>query len=452
MINTYTPYAYQEKSTQWIYDHPYCGLFLDMGLGKTVCTLTAIEELIYNRFEITKVLVIAPLRVANDTWPKEIKKWEHLQHLRVSVVTGSEKNRLQALKQEADIYVINRENVAWLIQSKLWFFDMCVIDELSSFKSSGSIRFRALRKYIFRCHRIVGLTGTPAPNGLIDLWSQLYLIDRGERLGRTITQYRRDYFKPEKFKGHVVYQYGLLEGAKDKILDKISDICISMKKEDYLEMPERIYQNVEVNLPSNIMKQYKTFEKEEILNLENEGAVVGVNAAAVMNKLQQFADGAIYTDAREVKRLHTAKLDVLEDLIEQANGQPVMVFYNFKHDKEAIESRFTTREIKTSDDIDDWNNGKIPILIAHPASIGHGLNLQFGGHIIIWYGLTWSLELYQQANDRLYRQGQEHAVVVYHLISKGTVDERIVKVLENKGDMQEELLQYLKEIKENEKI
>lgn len=444
----FKPYAYQKKAEDWIIEHLRCGLFLDMGLGKTICTLMAIEKLVYDYLEISKVLVIAPIRVAKSTWPAEIIKWDEINHLRYSVVVGTPSERMKALNTEADIYIINRENVVWLTENHHWDFDMVVIDELSSFKNNRSKRFKALKKYIGRCSRVVGLTGTPAPNGLMDLWSQLYLLDQGKRLGKTITRYREKYFKPGRSNGYVVYDYVLIEGAEEKIYDSLSDISLSMRKEDYLNMPERMYLDHEVELDPKVMKLYKQFEKDYLIEMGGDEAtddIVANNAAGLCNKLQQFANGRIYNEEKNVVDIHNQKLDELEDLIEQANGHPVIVFYAFQHDKDKIKSKFETREIVNDKDVDDWNRGEIPILLAHPASIGHGLNLQYGGRIIIWYGLTWSLELYQQANDRLYRQGQKKTVIVHHIVAKGTVDERILKALKSKEKMQDALIEYMKE-------
>lgn len=440
----FNPYPYQKKSIDWILEHDRCGLLLDMGLGKTVCTLTAIEDLIYNRFEISKVLIIAPIRVALSTWSSEIEKWDNIAHLRYSIAVGTPAQRMKALEQDADIYIINRENVVWLIENHHWNFDMCVIDELSSFKNNQSKRFKSLRKRIARCSRVVGLTGTPAPNSLMDLWPQLYLLDQGQRLGRTISQYRNRYFKPGRSNGYVVYDYTPLPEAEKEIYDRISDICISMKKEDYLEMPEKVFNTVDIELDKKSLKYYKQLERNAIIELGDDDAVLASNAASACNKLQQIANGAVYTEDRSAIRIHNAKLEALEELIESANGQPVIVFYQFKHDQERIKERFETRELKSDQDVKDWNDKKIPILLAHPASIGHGLNLQHGGHIIIWFGLTWSLELYLQANDRLYRQGQEKAVMIYHIVAKDTVDERIVKALSNKEKGQDALMDYVK--------
>lgn len=440
----FSPYPYQKKSIDWILEHDRCGLLLDMGLGKTVCTLTAIEDLIYNRFEVSKVLIIAPIRVALSTWSSEIEKWDNIAHIRYSIAVGTPAQRMKALEQDADIYIINRENVVWLIENHHWNFDMCVIDELSSFKNNQSKRFKSLRKRIARCGRVVGLTGTPAPNSLMDLWPQLYLLDQGKRLGKTISQYRNRYFKPGRSNGYVVYDYTPLPEAEKEIYDRISDICISMKKEDYLEMPEKVFNTVDIELDKKSLKYYKQLERNAIIELGDDDAVLASNAASACNKLQQIANGAVYTEDRSAIRIHNAKLEALEELIESANGQPVIVFYQFKHDQERIKERFETRELKSDQDVKDWNDKRIPILLAHPASIGHGLNLQHGGHIIIWFGLTWSLELYLQANDRLYRQGQEKTVMIYHIVAKDTVDERIVKALSNKEKGQDALMDYVK--------
>lgn len=440
----FKPYPYQKKSIEWILDHEKCGLLLDMGLGKSICTLAAVEDLIYNSMEISKVLIIAPIRVAQSTWSGEIEKWEEISHLRYSIAVGTPSQRKAAMNRDADVYIINRENVVWLVENYKWDFDMCVIDELSSFKNNQAKRFKALKKYIGRCKRIVGLTGTPAPNGLMDLWPQMYLLDKGERLGKTISQYRQRYFKPGRSNGYVVYDYVPVEGAEEKIYTSISDICISMKKEDYLDMPDKIFNTVQVELDVKALSYYKRLEKDAVIELSESDAVLAANAASACSKLQQIANGAVYTEEHSVVKVHDAKLEALEDLIESANGQPVIVFYQFKHDQARIQERFETRELKNDQDVKDWNDGNIPILLAHPASIGHGLNLQHGGHTIIWFGLTWSLELYMQANDRLYRQGQDKAVLIYHIIAKGTVDQRIVKALANKEHGQEALMDYVK--------
>ena len=414
-------------------------------VDKTAITLTAIDALMYDHFEISKVLIIAPLRVAQTTWTNEASKWEHLEHLRLARVIGSVSERQKALKSDADIYVINRENVEWLVENYPFDFDMVVIDELSSFKSYQSKRFKALRRVRPKVSRIVGLTGTPAPNGLMDLWAEINLLDMGERLGRYITHYRDRYFRPDKRNGAIVYSYKPLPDAEEQIYERISDICISMKAVDYLTMPERIDNMVEVSMSEKEKKLYRTLEKEMLLPFAD-GDIDAVNAAALTNKLLQLANGAAYDENGNVKLIHDRKLDALEDLIEAANGKPVLVYYSYKHDKERILQRFNAREINTEQDIADWNSGVIPIAVAHPASCGHGLNLQGGGSTIVWFGLTWSLELYQQANARLYRQGQTETVVINHIITKGTVDEKVMKALQNKDAGQELLLEAVKAI------
>lgn len=416
-----------------------------MGLGKTICTLSAIDELIYERLEIRKVLVIAPLRVAASVWAQEAAKWGQTRGLTVSRVLGSAIQRRKALRQPADIYVVNRENVCWLMKVQDFDFDMVVIDELSSFKSPSARRFRALRRVIKNARRVVGLTGTPAPNGLMDLWAEMYLIDNGERLGRTITGYRDAYFRPGWGNGYVVYSYTPLAGSEAAIKAKIADVCISMKKEDYLDMPDRVFQDVEVGLPPAAMAQYAAMERDFLLQIGDD-EITALNAGAVNVKLQQMANGQIYKEGGGFVGLHDAKLEALEQLVEEANGSPVLVFTAFRADVERIRSRLgkAVHGLDTEKDIAAWNAGKYPVAVAHPASIGHGLNLQQGGHIIIWYGLTWSLELYQQANDRLYRQGQTATVSVYHLVAKGTVDEACLAALAAKDAGQNALMDYLK--------
>ena len=442
----FVPYPYQEAAIRWVLDRPASGLFLGMGMGKTVVTLTAINELLFDRLEAARVLVIAPLRVARDTWAREAAKWDHLRRLRVSVVLGDARERLAALERPAEVYVINRENVPWLCETLFdWPFDMVVIDELSSFKSVQAKRFKALRKVRGRIRRIVGLTGTPAPNGLIDLWPQIYLLDRGERLGKTVGAYRARYFTPDRANGHIVYSYRLLPGADEAIQARIADVCMSLRKEDYLSLPGQLYETVEITPPPALLKQYRQFERDRIMEaMDGDGEIVALNAAALTGKLLQFANGAIYDDNGNSHIIHNLKLDALEDLIEAANGEPVLVFYAFKHDRDHIMRRVSCRELVTSEDIDAWNRKEIPVAIAHPASVGHGLNLQEGGHIIIWFGLTWSLELYQQANERLNRPGQTHVCRIYHLVLKGTHDERVLAALERKDTSQRALIDALR--------
>lgn len=444
----YVPHDYQRFAIQKLIELPEAGLFQDMGMGKTVTTLTAINELMYERFEINRVLVIAPKRVAEDTWITESEKWDHLQHLRISRVLGTQKQRMEALQVQADIYVINRENVTWLVDiyRKQWPFDMVVVDELSSFKSPSAKRFKSLKQIRPLIKRFVGLTGTPAPNGLLDLWPQMYLIDRGERLGKTVTGYRNRYFYPAKANGFVVYSYELRNGAEENIREKISDICISMKAQDYLDMPELIVNDIQINLEKKEMERYKELEKEQLIEIDEE-QITALNAASVYNKLLQMANGGVYADDGSVVEIHERKLEILEEILDTSNGQPVLVFYNFRHDYERLMKYFrkhNPRTLKNQQDIKDWNLGKIPLLLAQPASMGHGLNIQAGGHIIVWYGLNWSLELYQQANARLYRQGQKHGVIIHRLIAKGTVDEDVIRRLEKKDETQESLLESLK--------
>lgn len=445
----FKPYPYQDYAINHILDNNASGLFLDMGMGKTVSTLTSLDNLLWLG-DVSKVLVIAPLRVAEDTWSTEVDKWDHLSHLKVSKILGKEKDRLMAINRQADIYVINRENVEWLVELlyNKWPFDMVVIDELSSFKSAKSKRFRALKKVRPYFKRIVGLTGTPAPNSLIDLWPQVYLLDGGQRLGKTITGYKQQYFSPDKMNGHIVYSYKLREGSEEAIHNKISDLCISMMAKDYLDIPERIDNIININLPVKAKDMYKALEKDLVIALE-ENDIVASNAAVLANKLLQITNGAIYSEDKSVIEIHDEKIKALLDIIESANGKPVLVFYNFKHDCTRIQEQLIKSKLKSvvldgSDDIKKWNDGKIPILLTHPASAGHGLNLQYGGNIIVWFGLTWSLELYQQANARLHRQGQKETVIIHHLIAKGTVDEDVVKALANKEVNQDVLLEAVR--------
>ncbi|WP_250455150.1 SNF2-related protein [Clostridium tertium] len=445
----FNPWNYQQYSINHIIDHKASGLFLDMGMGKTVSTLTAIDNLIFLG-EVNKVLVIAPLRVAEDTWSTEVEKWDHLKHLRVSKILGAKKQREEALIKNADIYVTNRENVDWLVSECFdsWIWDMVIIDELSSFKSSKAKRFRALKKVRPYFKRIVGLTGTPAPNSLIDLWPQIYLLDGGQRLGKTITGFKDRYFNPGRRNGYVVYNWELKEGAEEEIQNKISDICISMKANDYLDLPERMDNKVEISLSKKSMGIYKKLEKDLIIELGEED-ITAANAAVLTNKLLQMANGAIYSESKEVVNIHDEKIEKLEEIIDTSNGKTVLAFYNFKHDYNRISEMLTKKKINhqtlnTSEDIKKWNNGEIQVALLHPASAGHGLNLQYGGNIIVWFGLTWSLELYQQANARLHRQGQKETVIIHHLIAKGTVDEDVMNALANKEINQDMLLEAVK--------
>lgn len=441
----YNPHDYQKYATNFVLEHPVAAIFLDCGMGKSVITLTAIYELLYNSFEVRKVLVIAPLRVARDIWPAEIEKWDHLKGLTYSVVIGTEPERKEALRKSAGIYLINRENVDWLI-NKSGFpfdFDMVVIDELSSFKSASAKRFKSLLKVRPKVKRIVGLTGTPSSNGFMDLWAEFRILDMGERLGRYITHYRNNFFVPDKRNQQMIFSYKPRPGAEDAIYRLISDITISMKSADFLKMPECIMNEVEVKLSEKEWSVYDELRQEMVVSLEDE-EIDAANAAALSGKLLQMANGAIYNEEKEVFHIHNRKLDVLEDLIEGANGKPVLVAYWYNHDLERIKKRFKVREIKTSKDIRDWNNGEIPIAVIHPASAGHGLNLQSGGSTLIWFGLTWSFELYQQTNARLWRQGQNDTVVIHHIITKGTIDEDVMRALRLKEKTQSSLIDAVK--------
>ncbi|WAX06981.1 hypothetical protein BF503P1_00034 [Bacteroides phage BF503P1] len=454
MLNESNLHRYQVATVQHIIEHPYCGAFLDMGLGKTVSTLTAIEKLMYDYCEIDSVIVIAPKRVAESVWEEEAKKWAHLKHLTFSKIIGNQTERVEALKRKADIYILTRDNVAWLCA---YFgggkipFEMCVIDELSSFKSYKSERFKALRAARPFFKRVVGLTGTPAPNGLIDLWPQIYLLDRGQRLEKTITKYRETYFRPGRTNGHIVYNYDLMKDSEFLIHKKIEDICISMKAEDYLEMPYRTDNYIELKMPQKLKKQYQDFEKEKILEVfsqeEGNTEISVLNAATLSNKLLQFANGAVYDEDRNVHEIHSIKLDALEEIIEDSNGKPVLIAWTYQFDRDRILERlkkYKPRQLKDNKDIEEWNNGKIQVMLAHPASAGHGLNLQAGGSTIVWYGQTWSLELYQQFNARLYRQGQQANVIIHHLILEGTHDEDVIAALKRKDKKQNSLMNSIK--------
>lgn len=447
----FKPHPYQLAAKQWVIEKNKCGLFLPMGLGKTVITLTAINELMYDRYEVSKVLIIAPIRVAKSTWPNEIAKWRHTERLSFSVIIGDVKNRIKALQKEADIYLINRENVAWLVEywRSDWPYDMVVIDELSCFKSPQAKRFKALRKVMPLVNRFVGLTGTPTPKGLSDLWSQVYLMDAGKRLGKTLSVFRSRYLTPGRRNGYVIYEWDLQPDAKRRITEAISDICMSLKTEDWLELPPCSYIKHMVSLSLKSMGQYKRFEREKILEISKDGVITGANAGVVSNKLLQFAGGAVYDEQHNVQVMHDIKLEALEDLMETANGEPVMVFYYFKHEYERIIERFqdmyVISAIENAEDEKRWNDGKIDMLLVHPASVGHGLNLQHGGSVIVWYTLpNWNLELYQQANARLHRQGQKQPVRIYHIIAERTIDEDVMASLENKNVTQKSLIEALK--------
>lgn len=446
------PHEYQKIAIQRIIDHTHYGLLLDMGLGKTVSTLIAIEQLMYDQFDIKKVLLIAPKKVAESTWMQEANKWNETSCLKIASVLGTEKDRIKALQSDSDIYAMNRENVQWLYEyyhKKPFPFDMLVIDESSSFKNPQAKRFKAMRKMRPLFKRIVILTGTPAPNTLMDVWAQMYLLDGGKRLGRTLTEYRTRYFTPDKTNGHIVYSYRLLPGGDTAIFHKMQDICMSLKAKDYLTLPERIENVITVEMNPKEWALYKEMERDHVLSLVADDDVSALNAASLAGKLLQLANGAIYTDEGETIIVHDEKVERLKELVETNDGKPMLVFYNFKHDLQAIKEAFPKSvELKTDDDVAEWNKGNIQMLLAHPASAGYGLNLQAGGNIIVWYGLTWSLEQYQQANARLHRQGQTQPVIIHHLVTKGTMDEQVMRALERKEVGQDALLEAIKYRKE----
>lgn len=444
----YEPFQYQRFAEDFVLEHEACGLFLDMGLGKTAITLSACEKLLRDRFEVDRVLVIAPLLPARETWPSELKKWDHLQGLTWSLVLGSLDDRERALAREADFYIINRENVPWLVQrfQKKWPFDMVVIDELSSFKSAKSQRFRALRKVRKYINRIVGLTGTPAPNGLIDLWAQVFLLDGGERLGRTLTSYKDSWFVPgRRGPQGVIYDWKPAPGASEAIYERLGDVCVSMKTENFLDLPEKLIVRQEVRLDEKARGAYMKLEKDMLLPFAD-GDVDAATAAILTNKLLQLAGGAVYDENGKAQEVHDLKLQKLDSLVEEANGQPVLVFYNYKHELARLQARYPEAVwIKEDGAVERWNAGEVPMLLANPASAGHGLNLQFGGHIIIWFSPTWNLEYYEQANKRLHRNGQKETVTVHNLVAAGTYDERVLDViLKGKKDTQEALLEAIR--------
>lgn len=450
----YFEYDYQAFCTLHILKHRGTGLFLEMGLGKTVATLTALNQL-KQAGQISKILVVAPLKVATDTWPDELAKWDHLNGLTYSKVLGTAARRKKALAVKADIYLINPENIPWLIGLNHWAFDTVVIDELSKFKSPKSKRFKAIRIILPKVKKIIGLTGTPMPNSLIDLWSQLYILDSGERLGKSIGEYRNKYFIADKSNGHIVYSYKI-KAEKNPLLgvdinsriiyDKISDICVSMKEKDYLKLPEKIIRTREISLSPEIYKRYREFEKELVLDIVNrDQPITAANAAVLTGKLLQFSNGAVYDENKAWHPIHDEKLEALQDIIEDAQGAPVLVFYSYKHDAARIKAKIKgVREMAGSKDIKDWNSGRVAVMLAHPASAGHGLNLQAGGNIIVWFGLQWSLELYLQANARLHRQGQLKPVIIHHLICKGTMDREVMQALTNKQYGQDGLMEAVK--------
>lgn len=450
----YTPHAYQERATRFIIDHPNCALFLDMGLGKSVITLTAIQQLMEDYLEINKVLVIAPKSVARNTWPAELMKWDHLKDLRMSVVMGTEKQRKKALEADADIYVTNRDNVKWLVDYcdltlVKWPFNCVVLDESSSFKNPQSRRYKALRRMRWLIYRMIALTGTPSPNGLMDLWAQIELLDKGARLGRTLTTYRSRYFNPGRHNGHVVYEWRPKAGAREQITEAISDICLSMRAEDYLEVPDLIPAGTDIILSEEEAKGYADFEKEQLMEVDDT-EIEALTAAALTNKLLQYTGGAVYDSEHEWHEVGRSKLDVLSDLVETA-GEPVLIFYAYKHELARIQEELKDYQpmVFTGEPeiLDSWNRGEIRVLLCHPASVAYGLNMQEGGRIIVWYTPTWNLELYEQANARLHRQGQERPVLIYHLIALGTVDERVMDALSGKSSMQDYLMRRIKELK-----
>jgi len=438
----YKAHEYQSFATEFILLNPISCLILDMGLGKSVITLTALWLLLFDYFMVGRVLVIAPKRVAENTWPTEIEKWEHLTGLTYSIVAGTRKQRENALMKRADVYIIGRDNITWLVDSGLFSFDMIVVDELSSFKSPKAQRFKALRKVRPLVSRIVGLTGTPG--NLMDLWAEIGILDMGQRLGRFIGGYRDRFFVPDKRNREIIFSYKPREGAEDKIYELISDIAISMKAVDYLDMPECIYNRVEVSMSKSEMALYEQLREDMIIPIGEGEDIDAVNAGALSNKLQQMANGAVYDESGNVRLIHDRKLDALEDLIEAANGKPLLVAYWFKHDRDRIKERFDVRDINTAKDIEDWNAGKIPVALIHPASAGHGLNLQEGGSTIVWFSNIWPLELYQQLNARLWRQGQKHTVVIEHIVTKDTIDEDILVSLEKKDNSQEAMIAAVK--------
>lgn len=451
MLDRNNLHAYQRTAVEHIKEHPESALFLDMGLGKTVSTLTAIVDLI-NFFEVSKVLIVAPKRVAEMTWGDEVENWQHLNGLRVSVIKGTAKQREAAARADADIYTVSRDNLVWLLQ--MWGgskvpYDMIVLDELSSFKNHQAKRFKAAKIICRSCNRVVGLTGTPAPNGLIDLWAQMYLVDGGVRLGKTITDYRANYFRPGARNGGIIYEYKPLPTTENVLSEKIADITLSMKALDFLDMPELTYINNYVELSPKVKKQYDKFEEDQVLQLMQEEEITALSAAALSNKLLQFAGGAIYDADRQVHGVHNEKLETLVEMIEAANGAPVLVAYNFQHEKDRILDALKDFGAEALDGVDSvrrWNNGEIPVLVTHPASAGHGLNMQKGGNRIIWFGVTWSLELYQQFNARLWRQGQRNGVFVHHIVARGTIDEKVIAALSGKAATQDRLMSAVKDL------
>lgn len=445
----FKPYDYQAYAINKIIDNKRFGLFLDMGLGKTVSTLTAIDELKYNYLDVDKVLVIAPKRVAEDTWAQEVEKWTHLSHLDVSLVLGTPKQREQALEKDADIYVTNKENTKWICEryKKSWPFDMVVIDELSTFKNSDSQRFKVLKKKWPLFNRFVGLTGTPAPKNIMDLWAQMYLIDGGERLGKFKTHFRQKYFYPTHQISDNVFNWELKDGSKDEIYSKISDVTVSMESKDYLKMPERIDTVQEAKLSKKERALYDELEQNMVIenDIDDEKDIAALNSASLSNKLLQMSNGAVYANDGTITHIHDRKLELLDEIVEESQGQPILVMYNYKHDKDRLLERYSFAETLDSEDyMERWNNGEIQMLITHPASAGHGLNLQYGGSIMVWFGLTWNLEYYEQANARLYRQGQKKTTVIHHLLTENSIDQKVYDSLKNKKLNQNELMNAVK--------
>lgn len=451
-MREFIPHKYQLTAINHVINVPKCGLFLDMGLGKTVSTLTAIKELKYNRFQVNKVLIIAPKKVAEGTWSKEKDKWNHTKDFRVSLVLGSQQKRIKALSVNADLYIINRENIPWLVDylRNDWYFDTVVIDESSSFKNSRSKRFKALKMVLPKINRLIELTGTPSPNGVEDLWAQIYLLDQGTRLEKYITHFRAKYMEPNKRNRSQIFDYKIKDGVYDSIINKISDICISMKSEDYLELPDLSYNEIPVILNDKARRDYDKMERDFVLELEGaEDEITAVNAAALSNKLLQISNGAVYDSTGIYTEVHDAKIEAFLELVERLQGKSLLVFYNFQHDRDRIKralekSDLVVKELKTTQDEDDWNAGKIDILLTHPAGAAYGLNLQEGGNHVCWFGLSWNLEHYQQANKRLHRQGQKEKVIIHHLVTQGTRDEDVMRALDNKAGVQEEIMQSLK--------
>ena len=451
-MREFVPHKYQLTAINHVINVPKCGLFLDMGLGKTVSTLTAIKELKYNRFQVNKVLIIAPKKVAEGTWSKEKDKWNHTKDFRVSLVLGSQQKRIKALSVNADLYIINRENIPWLVDylRNDWYFDTVVIDESSSFKNSRSKRFKALKMVLPKINRLIELTGTPSPNGVEDLWAQIYLLDQGTRLEKYITHFRAKYMEPNKRNRSQIFDYKIKDGVYDSIINKISDICISMKSEDYLELPDLSYNEIPVILNDKARRDYDKMERDFVLELEGaEDEITAVNAAALSNKLLQISNGAVYDSSGIYTEVHDAKIEAFLELVERLQGKSLLVFYNFQHDRDRIKralekSDLVVKELKTTQDEDDWNAGKIDILLTHPASAAYGLNLQEGGNHVCWFGLSWNLEHYQQSNKRLHRQGQKEKVIIHHLVTQGTRDEDVMRALDNKAGVQEEIMQSLK--------